>query len=200
MKHIRRALKEDRQIIEELRISEFNRSTEFKLLNPEKLLWSETDSANIVLVVFDDNKRAISTMRGVTVSTVDEAEDMLNCSVPDSVNFPAMIFSSAATLQPFRRSGLNQLIRYYLLLYASANNIQTFISPVYKNAPRTKFMAILGYEFITPEKNWQTKLDQLSERQLALLNIAKVPETLSTLVKYKGMVIDEYPWQGPPIV
>ncbi|MBF0243477.1 MAG: hypothetical protein HQK64_13510 [Desulfamplus sp.] len=74
MKQVRRALKEDKHIIEELRISEFNRSGEFKLLKPEKLLWSDIDDANIVLVVFDENNNAVSTMMGITVYEAKEAE------------------------------------------------------------------------------------------------------------------------------
>ncbi|MBF0411819.1 MAG: hypothetical protein HQK70_03800 [Desulfamplus sp.] len=200
MKHIRRALKEDKHIVEKLRISEFNRSTEFKLLKPEKLLWSAIDDANIVLVVFDDNNNAISTMMGVTVHGVEEAEEMINCSVPGIVKFPAMIFTSAATLQPFRKMGLNQLLRYYFLLYGLTTNIQTFISPVYTCAPRIKFMAMLGYQFITPERNWQTKLNPLSERQLGLLDASQISNALSIIEHYKQETLDEYPWQGEMLV
>jgi len=200
MRQIRRALKEDKQIIEELRISEFNRSTEFKLLKPEKLLWSATDDANIVLVVFDENETAISTMMGVTVYKVRDAEEIINCSIPGIVKFPAMIFTSAATLKPGRQMGLNQLLRYYFLLYGSKTGIQTFISPIYKNAPRIKFMTMLGYEFITPEKNWQSKLDPLYERQLGLLDILKIPNALSIIKQYKKQTLDQYSWQGAPLV
>lgn len=200
MKHIRRALKEDKHIIEELRISEFNRSTEFKLLKPEKLLWSAIDDENIVLVVFDEKNTAISTMMGITVYNANEAESIINCSVPDIVKFPAMLFTSVATLKQFRRMGLNQLLRYYFLLYAEKNNIQTFISPVYKNAPRVKFMEIMGYEFVTPERNWQTKLDPLSERQLGLLDSSKISHALSIIREYKESTLEEYPWQGSPLV
>ena len=200
MRHIRRALREDKNIIEEIRISEFNRSTEFKLLRPEKLLWSEIDDNSIVLVVFDENNTAISTMMGITTHNTNETEDIINCSVPDIVKFPAMLFTSAATLEPFRRMGLNQLLRYYFLLYASKNNIQTFISPVYKSAPRVKFMKMMGYEFVAPERNWQTKLDPRSERQLGLLDSSKIPHALSTIEFYKKDTLNKYTWQGEPLV
>ncbi|MBF0229798.1 MAG: hypothetical protein HQK63_09480 [Desulfamplus sp.] len=200
MKLIRRALKEDKSIIENLRISEFSRSTEFKLLKPEKLMWSEIDDNNIVLVVIDDNDTAISTMTGITVNNANDAENIINCSVPDIVKFPAMIFTNAATLKPFRRKGLNQLLRYYFLLYGANNNIKTFISPIYKNAPRIKFMEILGYKFITPERNWQTKLDPLSERQLGLLDASNIPNALSMINQYDKQTLEEYPWQGPALL
>ncbi|MBF0389042.1 MAG: hypothetical protein HQK71_02950 [Desulfamplus sp.] len=199
MKQVRRALKEDKHIIEELRISEFNRSGEFKLLKPEKLLWSDIDDANIVLVVFDENNNAVSTMMGITVYEAKEAEAIINCSVPDTLHFPSIIFTSAATLYPLRRSGFNQLIRYYFLLYGQKVDIKTFISPVYKNAPRIKFMKMLGYEFVTPERNWQTKLNPNSERQLGLLEASKIPEALSVIEKYRRAIIDEYKWQGTPL-
>ena len=199
MRQIRKALKEDKHIIEDLRISEFNRSNEFKLLRPEKMLWSEKDDTNIILVVFDENGTAISTMTGVTVYNTNETEDIISCSIPDTLQFPAMIFTSAATFKPLRRMGFNQLTRYYFLSYGLVSNIQTFISPVYKNAPRIKFMEMLGYEFVIPERNWQTKLNPLSERQLGLLEASKIPNALSVIKQYKGHIIDEYPWQGEPL-
>jgi len=140
MKHIKVATGKDRTIVENLRISEFQRSTEFKLLQPEKLLWSKTDDQNIVLVVMDENMTALATMRGITVNDHTTAENMLQCSMPDTVQFPAMVFSRAATLKSFRKQGFNQLVRLYFIKYALKNNIETLLSPVYSKAPRIEFM------------------------------------------------------------
>lgn len=200
MQHIRRVLKQDKEEIERLRISEFNRSTEFKLVKPEKLLWSEVDENNIVLAVFDENDTAISTMMGITVKEQSHAEKILNASLPDTILFPAIIFTSAATLKPFRRRGFNQLLRYYFMQYASSNKIKTLISPIYKGAPRIQFMELLGYEFIIPERDWQTKLTPTSQRQLGIFDCSKISNAMSVIQKYNSDVIDQYPWHGTELI
>lgn len=200
MRQIKRASRADREIIEQLRISEFNRSSEFKLLKPEKLLWSSVDDASIVLVVIDDKGKAIATMRGITTHSPVDADKIVQCSVPKNSQYPIIIFTSAATLKPLRRNGFNQLLRLYFLKYALSYGIQTLVSPVYKNAPRIEFMASLGYQFITPERNWQTKLHPTSERQLGILTADKFEQAISIIEKRNTQLIIDYPWQGesPP--
>ncbi len=199
MRQIKQATRHDQKKIEALRISEFSRSADFTLLKPEKLLWSQTDDDSIVLLILNEHGIALSTMRGVTAPDCAAAEKILKCSVPETVKFPVTIFTSAATLKPFRRRGFNQLLRLYFLKYARCNNIQTLISPVYKNAPRIKFMKKLGYKFITPETNWQKKLDPKSERQLGLLTATKIERAISVIEQCNAKLIHAYPWQGEEI-
>ncbi len=196
MKQIKNGTRQDKSLIEELRISEFSRSTEFKLLKPDKLRWSQTDDESIVLVVIDEKDTAIATMRGITVENSTTAEKTLQCTIPETVKFPIMIFTSAATLKPFRRKGFNQLIRLYFLKYALNNNIKTLVSPIYSNAPRIDFMGKLGYEFITPEKNWQDKLNPTSERQLGILNAEKIEHAIAIIENFNALLIADYPWNG----
>ncbi|SLM31171.1 hypothetical protein MTBBW1_280007 [Desulfamplus magnetovallimortis] len=199
MKQIKKATEQDRKKVEELRISEFSRSTEFTLLKPEKLLWSKTDDESIVLLVLDENMTALSTMRGITVNERTEAEKILKCTVPASTDFPAIIFTSAATLKPFRRRGFNQLLRLYFIQYALKNSIKTLLSPVYKNAPRIEFMKKLNYIFITPEKNWQKKLNPKSERQLGILVCEHFEHAINIIKQNNSFLIKEYPWHGQDI-
>lgn len=196
IRQIRQATRQDRKKVENLRISEFNRSTEFTLVQPEKLLWSKTDDKNIVLLIQDDKGAALSTMRGITVQGHAAAENLLKCTVPQDVRFPVMIFTSAATLKPFRRRGFNQLLRLYLIKCAMNNNIETLISPVYQNAPRIQLMASLGYEFIIPEKNWQKKLNHHSERQLGILTSDKFKDAIAMIEQHNAQLIGLCPWHG----
>ena len=195
MKLIRKSTNSDIKRIEELRISEFSRSTEFSLLKPEPLMWSELDSQSLVLVVLD-GENAISTMRGVKAEDRKYAESILQCTVPEDTLFPSLIFTSAATLKPLRKKGFNQLLRLYFLHFGIFNNIKTFMSPVYKNAPRIDFMKTLGYKLITPEKNWQKKLNPKSERQLAILKKESFKNAINIIEERNYNLIKEFPWKG----
>jgi hypothetical protein len=197
MKCIRRALRSDSDAINQLRINEFQRSSEFNLLNPEKLLWNAVDDQHLVLAAWQEENFPVATMRAVQVVTSEEALGRLECSLPEEIRFPAVIFNSAATHQDYRKYGLNQALRYYLFLAANAGNIQTLISPVYENAPRTKFMQILGYRFVEPQKSWQTKLAPHSRRMLGLLQRKDLGPALETLARMKTTVLSQYPFKGP---
>lgn len=199
MKFTRAAAQDDKKKIEALRICEFRRSDQFSLIKAEKLKWSQTDEESIVLVVLGTGHTAISTMRGTPVNTANTAENFIKCSITNDTRFPAMLFSSTATFKPMRKQGLNQLLRLYLIEYAMNHNIQTLISPVYKGAPRINFMKQLGYKFLTPEKNWQSKLLANSERQLALLTSEHFEHAIELIKQHYSNIIMDYPWAGTPL-
>ncbi len=160
-KYINIALRQYRDEINRLRITEFNRSDDFLLLNPDKLLWSVNDEGNAVLAAWGGDGHAIATMRAVIVNNIQEAQKFLECFVPEEIVYPAVVFSSAATHKHYRRLGLNQAIRYYFLKAALRADIQTFISPVYLGASRTRFMEQLGYRFMEPSDKYISSLSLL---------------------------------------
>jgi hypothetical protein len=193
---IRQATAEDKAVISQLRINEFRRSTNFDLLLADKLKWSRCDDENIVLAVWNGRKAPISTMRAVVVNDTEEALACLECSVPDDLPYPAIVFNSAATRKENRRQSLNQVIRYHFLLAAVRDGIQAILSPIYLGAPRIDFMKALGYQFSAPQKSWQTKLLPKSERILGILSRADMVQAIDYLKAHRGKAIDTYPWQG----
>ena len=197
-KYINIALRQYRDEINRLRITEFNRSDDFLLITPEKLLWNMNDERNVVLAAWNGDGHAVATMRAVTVKNIHEAQKCLECIVPEEIDYPAVVFNSAATHKHYRRLGLNQAIRYYFLKAALRADIQTFISPVYQGASRTRFMEQLGYRFIEPSKTWQTKLQPHSPRLLAILERGKIRHTLTIIEEKRGEILRQYPWRGEP--
>jgi hypothetical protein len=197
-KYINIALRQYRDEINRLRITEFNRSDDFLLLNPDKLLWSVNDEGNAILAAWDGDRHAVATMRAVTIKNIQEAQKCLECFVPEEIVYPAVVFNSAATHKHHRCLGLNQAIRYYFLKAALRADIQTFISPVYLGASRTRFMEQLGYRFMEPGKTWQTKLQPHSPRLLAILERGKIRHALTLIEEKRGEILHQYPWQGEP--
>lgn len=198
MKYIRRANHSDKEAISRLRINEFRRSSEFDLLLADQLRWNACDDGNIVLAAWNDQNEVVSTMRAMVVEDAANACDCLQCSVPDHIGYPAIVFSAAATHNTHRGQGLNQAIRYYYLLAALRCGIENILSPIYEGAPRIDFMRALGYEFVTPEKNWQTKLLPKSRRILGILPRAEMGRAVEYLRKHRSEVLAAYPWRGAP--
>jgi hypothetical protein len=197
MKCIRRATSQDSGIINRLRIREFRRSTEFDLLLADQLKWNSCDDRHIVLAAWADRQRAVSTMRAVVVSDPREALQSVQCSLPDRLSFPAIVFNSAATHMDYRGQGLNQAIRYHFLHAAMRCGIEAILSPIYRGAPRIDFMKALGYRFTTPEKSWQTKLAPKKERILGILPRKRMGHAIEYLRTHRNHVLQLYPWKGP---
>lgn len=196
MQCTRQATSKDGKAISRLRINEFRRSKDFDLLLADKLKWNQLDDHQTVLAVWNHNNEPISTMRAVVVYDSIDAQDRLKCSVPDSLAFPAIVFNAAATQKENRGAGLNQVIRYHYLQAAIRDGIETILSPIYLGAPRINFMKSLGYHFVSPEKNWQTKLLPKNERILGFLPRYEMRHAINYLKAHRGEAIDAYPWRG----
>ena len=197
MKCIRRVSSQDSDIINHLRINEFRRSSEFDLLQADQLKWNRCDDSHIVLAAWVDRWTAVSTMRAVVVNDSPGALESVQCSLPDQLAFPAIVFNSAATHMDYRGQGLNQAIRYYFLHAAKRCGIEAILSPIYRGAPRIDFMKALGYRFMTPEKSWQTKLAPKKERILGVLPRTRMGRAIDYLRTHRNEVLQAYPWQGP---
>ncbi len=198
MKHIRQAGRQDHDQIDALRVREFQRSAQFILMQPDKLLWNDCDDAATVLAAWD-GPCAVATMRAVVVDTAAEAERCVQCSVPEDTDFPAMVFSNAATHWDYRGIGLNQLMRYYFLKTALDNQIQSLLSPMYEGAPRIRFMQDLGYAFTVPRLSWQNKLNPKATRILGILAYARMPQAMGFIKAHRPEIIKAYPWKGKRI-
>ena len=195
MQCTRQATFKEKEKISRLRIKEFSRAKDFDLLLADKLKWSRLDDEQTVLAVWR-NKEPISTMRAVVVNDSIDAQNTLQCTVSDQVQYPAMVFNAAATRKENRGEGLNQVIRYHFLDAAIRQGIEALLSPIYQGAPRMDFMKSLGYLFSKPGKCWQTKLLPKSERILGILPHLAMQYALDYLLRHRGEAIALYPWEG----
>lgn len=198
MKIIRQASRQDCNQINALRVREFQRSAQFSLIKPEKLLWNHCDDTSNVLSAWD-GPCAVATMRAVVVDNKSQAESCVQCIVPSSTDFPAMVFNNAATHLDYRGIGLNQLLRYHFLKIAMECNIQSLLSPMYKGAPRIRFMKDLGYKFTVPPLSWQNKLSPKATRILGVLTREMMPQAIDLIETQRHEIIKSYPWKGKTI-
>jgi hypothetical protein len=199
MKQIRIAAARDKKEITALRLQEFARSRNFKLLRPELLHWNDVDDEHTVLGVWNDHQEVIATLRLIRVSNMEEAVTRLEADIPVEIGFPCLIFNSAATRQDHHRQGFNQLLRYYSIQAAQARHIRHLISPVYLNAPRLTLMKRLGYTFHEPPRTWQTKLAPYTPRVLAVLAQNRFDSACDILKDSIPHLIAAYPWIGGAI-
>ncbi len=199
MKHMRLARREDGSQISNLRLREFNRSSDFKLLKSKTLYWSKRDEVNTVIGVWHGSDTLVATLRLISVNNDQVASQVLEAAVPVSVQFPGLVFNSAATRHSFRRQGFNQLLRYYSIQAAANCGIKSLLSPVYQSAPRIDFMKKLGYSSHTLTDNWQTKLAPNSPRIICILEAKQFAGALEILRHTIPDLLENYPWIGPPI-
>lgn len=197
MKHIRQASRQDRDQINALRVREFQRSDQFTLMKPDKLLWNwnHCDNTSMVLAAWD-GPLPVATMQAVVVQNAAEAENYVQCIVPPHVGYPALVFNNAATHLDFRGIGLNQLLRYHFLKIALEQQIRSLLSPIYEGAPRIRFMKALGYRFMIPPLSWQNKLSPKATRILGVLPRVMMPRAIELIETQRRKVIDTYPWEG----
>ncbi|MBC8440580.1 MAG: hypothetical protein H8D87_12995 [Deltaproteobacteria bacterium] len=199
MNQIRIASEKDHDKITDLRLTEFSRSKDFKLLKPELLKWNEIDDNNNVIEVLHKGNEVIATIRVIPVFNKKQATHVLECDLPVKISFPALVFNSAVTKKSYQGKGLNQILRYYCLIAAIDHDINTVMSPIYQTAPRIKFMKKLGYQCHTLAHSWQTKLFPNSPRELAVLNRNQFSNAIKIIEKSIPQLIKNYPWYGVPI-
>ena len=199
MRQIRLARTHDKAQISTLRVAEFSRSKDFRLLKPDLLHWCEMDEIHPVLGIWDGDAGVVGTLRLIRVDTPDRASEVLEAELDEALRFPGLVFACAATRRSHQCRGLNQLLRYHAILAAREHGIQTLMSPIYQSAPRIAFMEDLGYVCRVMEKTWQTKLAPNSPRVLAFLERSKFDKALGTLEQRINDLIESYPWAGPPL-
>lgn len=197
MKHIRLAHSQDAPRISTLRTTEFNRTKDFKVLKPEKLLWNDLDDAGNVLGVWEDEHTLVATLRLVGVHNAQQASAAIEAQLPVQVDFPGLVFSAAATRQPFRRRGFNQLLRYYGIKAALEMGGKSLLSPVYQNAPRIRLMEQLGYTPYILTDSWQDKLAPNSPRMVCILTEKRFSTALEFIRGSIPDLLADYPWEGP---
>ena len=197
MKQIRTACPQDAHAITNLRVREYSRAKDFKLLKPEALRWNAMDEAHTVLTIWNEDDDLIATMRMVRVASMPIAEEVMRSEVPGKVNFPALIFNLAVTRKENRHQGLNQLLRYYCIQLAKTMGIQSLLSPMFQKSPRVKFMKSLGYVCHERNLSWQSTLVPGSPLILCILGQDQFDDALTALEKAIPDLLKDYPWTGP---
>jgi len=200
MKHVRITSEQDSKQIADLRISAYQSSKDFRLVNSNFLEWGEKEKTCPVIGVWNNDDNAIATILLIVVDNAQKAARTIEYDLPIEVPFPALVFSRAATKQTYRRRGFNQLIRYHCIKAALECNINSLLSPVFEHATRTGFMKEMGYQFYTPQETCRDKIIPANIRKLAVLERSKMEYAVQVIEQRIPDLIREYPWDGDPII
>ena len=196
-KSIRVARRADMAEIGELRVSEYKRAGEFVVTDVRTLLRDERDDSDVILAAWDEADRVVSTMRGSIVSNREEAEALLECSLPvDDSALPALVLGRAATRSDSREAGLNSALRYYFLSFALEAPIRSMLGVVFAQAPRTALMKSLGYVFHRPAQSWRREVEAITPHFIACLERSRIPDACAALRSRVASTLANYPWQG----
>lgn len=198
---IRPATRSDCNEINELRISEYSRAdNNFTLTDSQKLMWSNEDDEAIVLSVWNENGRVLSTMRGREVASREELAYFQGCEIPDEMDmFPALALTRAATNNEYKNVGFHSTLRYCFIQYAFLHNYEALFGSLFANAPQLRSMERIGYRFIPTSLNNMSmstgKTDE-NELYLAVLEANKFDSGLEILHDLVSQVLVEYPCEG----
>jgi hypothetical protein len=192
--------REEIRAIEALRRSAYLRAPEFDVLKAAAYEWTQNDDRGHVLAVWDDDASALATMRGTVVAGRDEAEALLECTVPlDTTLFPALLLERGATCSDRSCAGLNTLMRYYFIEAAIRCDLCSIIGAVFEGAPRLRILTALGYVFAVPESMWDENLAPRTPLVIATLGHAQMSRACTLLQDLLDNVQKHFPWCGPQL-
>jgi hypothetical protein len=190
--------REEMRAIEALRRSAYQGAPEFDVLKPAAYEWTQNDDHGHVLAVWDDNASALATMRGTVVAGRDEAEALLECTVPlDIALFPALLLERGATCPDLSCAGLNSLMRYHFIEATIRCDLCSIIGAVFEGAPRLRVLTALGYVFTVPESMWDENLVPRTSLLIAALARTQMSTACVLLQDLLGDVQRRFPWYGP---
>jgi len=142
---IRIATHEDISAVEKLRIIAYETATGSKIPDSSFLLWNENDEQSIVLVLENETKQIIATMRGNVFNTKIELEKFLDITSKTSLSFPVLTMGRAATLLKYRKLGYSAAMRILFFNACLNSKIQFIASTIQADASRVALFRQMGY-------------------------------------------------------
>jgi hypothetical protein len=122
----------------------YRQSSDFTIRD-DSYFTNHFDGRSVVLAARSDGV-LLGTMKATLISCSSdlnsEDEEMLTSELT-----PALFLSRAATVQHSRARGVNSLMRLFCLEAALELQLKSLVGFVYRDAPRTRLMADLGYSF-----------------------------------------------------
>jgi hypothetical protein len=192
----------DAPAISALLLAQYQAAREFRLLRPDRLQWDGLQGAGGVAAGWDGNGKLVATLRARIVGSAAAAEAALDVSVevPQSC-FPAVILSRAATAPGLSRTGINSLLRWFLLRAALAQGARGALGLVYETAPRLTLMSAIGYCFASPSRVWDPEVEPRNPPLLAWLSDDDLPPAVAALQARVHDAVAAWPWRGPaPVI
>lgn len=143
---IRIATPDDIPALENLRVTAYQSATGSKTPDLSFLHWDEFDEQSINLVIEDETKQIISSMRGNVIETKKRLEALFDITVNASFPFPVFTMGRAATFLEHRNLGYNALLRLLFLRACLNPNIQGIASTIQADASRVAMLRKMDYK------------------------------------------------------
>ena len=113
---------------------------------------------------------------------------------------PALLLCRAATVSDHRASGLNSVMRAYCIEAAMSLGLQSVVGEVYRNAPRTRLMAELGYSFFPLKAQCDGDRTYHSECLFATLAVKQTGASALSILRSRNAKLDRRSvWVGPSL-
>jgi len=191
---IRRADRSDAQAVSRLRTEAYAAAPEFIVKDDSALHWSAADDEQVVLVAWDALGNALSTTRGDLLWRRDEAERWMECRLERiPIDFPALLLGKGATLKAYERHGLHSALRLYFIEACRESRVQSLVGIVYEDAPRTRLMRAIGYDFYAPLAYWYTDLEASRRTLIGVLPRERFASAARALRERVGDLLAGYP-------
>jgi hypothetical protein len=191
---IRRATPDDANAVADLRLAAYSGATEFTVREPSTLQWTAADEENIVLAAWAAEGDALSTTRGDVLLDSHQAEQWMECSLDRiPIGLPTLLLGKGATRKPYERQGFHSALRFCFLAAARDCEIESLTGIVYEDAPRTRLMHRIGYDFYEPTSYWYTDLKTTRRTLIAVLPRPRFAQAIDPLREMVGSLLDAYP-------
>lgn len=177
-----------------LRLVEYQRNTkDIEWIHADQLKWDGLDERGKVFVVWDSNGNPISTMATIIILTKEDAEYILEVTIPENVLYPALLLRRAATAVEYQYLGLNTLLRYYIFKSCLQSEIKTVIGAIYKNAPRSNTLSKIGYTTVECGLPRQRGFIEKSETELVILEHPFFTSAIKKLNELTQTMMENFP-------
>ena len=143
---IRIANYDDIPSIEKLRIIAYQNATGSVTPDTSFLNWGTQDEQSIVLILENEQKQIVSTMRGNLINTLTELEAFFDITLNASFSFPVFTMGRAATFLEYRGLGYSAAMRILFLKACLSNHtVQGIASTIQADASRVLLLQQMGY-------------------------------------------------------
>ncbi|KAA3606887.1 MAG: hypothetical protein DWQ06_00850 [Calditrichaeota bacterium] len=158
--------------ISKLRIEAYKKATGMKISDNSFLFFENDKRPGIVLFVEDESGNAISTLKGVKVTNIEELEKVFDIKIHSDLEFPVFVFEKLATAFEFRRNGISRILRIIFFEYCLKSKIKNITLTAQEDASRIKLLKKMGYKIEIADISQRkiTSFDNSSRAVFAVLN------------------------------
>jgi hypothetical protein len=188
---LRIATQEDIPAVEKLRITAYQKATGSKILDNSFLYWDEIDDQSIVLILENEEKQIVSTLRGNMINRKIELEQFFDISLNSSFSFPVFTIGRAATFLEYRRLGYTAVMRILFLKACLNSKIQFIASTIQEDASRVVLLREMGYHIEEADISHRTN-SGFHNTSTTLFNLLPKAYFLKALTTAKNKIVTPF--------